>query len=72
MDIFSSPWVIISLIMIVLIGNMVAFKYLTPKNLEDYQKKLKNKDKDIDRLIELDKKRRKESEEQKDKKDANS
>ncbi|MCE0494475.1 DUF2897 domain-containing protein [Vibrio salinus] len=55
MDILTSPWVIIPLIMIILIGNMAAFKYLTPKNLDAYKKK----ESDLDRLIELDKKRRK-------------
>lgn len=52
MDILTNPWVIITLVMAVLIGNIVAFKYMTPKNLDQYKKR----DNDIDKLIELDKK----------------
>jgi len=55
MDILTSHWVIIILIMAALIGNVVAFKYLTPKNLNAYKKK----DQNLERLIELDKKRQK-------------
>ena len=52
--------------MIVLIGNMVAFKYMTPKNLDAYKKK----DQDLDRLIALDKKHQQELKEKNDKKGA--
>ncbi len=52
MDILTSPWFIITVIMAFLIGNIAAFKYLTPKNIE----RLKPKNDQLDRLIELDKK----------------
>jgi hypothetical protein len=56
MELLTSPWVIIVLIMSVLIGNIVAFKYLTPKNLKSFTQKNDN----LDKLLELDKKHREE------------
>jgi hypothetical protein len=53
MDFLSSPWVIISIIMCFLIGNVAAFRYFTPKNLDKFKSKSSQ---DLDRLIELDKK----------------
>jgi hypothetical protein len=53
MDFLTSPWVIITLIMCFLIGNVAAFRYFTPKNLDKF--KPKNND-ELERLIELDKK----------------
>lgn len=53
MDFLTSPWVIITLIMCFLIGNVAAFRYFTPKNLDKL--KPQNND-DLERLIELDKK----------------
>lgn len=55
MDFLTSPWVIITLIMGFLISNIAAFKYLTPKNIE----KFRQKNDQLDRLIELDKKHQK-------------
>jgi hypothetical protein len=56
MELLTSPWVIIIIIMSVLIGNIVAFKYLTPKNLKPFAPK----NDDLKRLIELDKKHQQE------------
>ncbi len=53
MDFLTSPWVIITIIMCFLIGNIAAFRYFTPKNLDKF--KPKNND-ELNRLIELDKK----------------
>jgi hypothetical protein len=57
MDFLTSPWVIITIIMCFLIGNIAAFKYFTPKNLDKF--KLRRED-EFDRLIELDKKHQRE------------
>jgi beta-lactamase regulating signal transducer with metallopeptidase domain len=56
MELLTSPWVIIVIIMSVLIGNIVAFKYLTPKNLKSFTPK----NDDLKRLLELDKKHQQE------------
>ncbi|SHO55836.1 DUF2897 family protein [Vibrio quintilis] len=57
MDIFASPWFIITIVISIIVGNVAALKYLTPKNLEQFKKKPND---DLERLIELDKKRQKE------------
>ncbi len=53
MDFLTSPWVIITIIMCFLIGNIAAFKYFTPKNLDKFKLRREG---ELDRLIELDKK----------------
>lgn len=63
MDILTSPWFIIPVIMAFLIGNIATFKYFTPKNIE----KLKPKNEQLDRLIELDKKHHQPAQESKKK-----
>jgi hypothetical protein len=57
MDIFTSPWFIITIVICIIVGNVAALKYLTPKNLEQLKKKPND---DLDKLIELDKKHQKE------------
>ncbi len=53
MDFLTSPWFIITIVMAFLIGNIAAFKYISPKHLD---KLTKPKNDQLDRLIELDKK----------------
>lgn len=53
MEFLTSPWVIITIIMGFLIGNVAAFRYFTPKNLDKFKTK---SDDELNRLIELDKK----------------
>jgi hypothetical protein len=57
MDFFTSPWFIILIVVSIIVGNVAALKYLTPKNLDNFTKK---KGHDLDRLIELDKKHQQE------------
>ncbi|MDW6093533.1 DUF2897 family protein [Vibrio rhizosphaerae] len=57
MDFLTSPWFIITVVISIIVGNVAALKYLTPKNLDQLKKKQEN---DLDRLIELDKKHQQE------------
>ncbi|CAM3748555.1 hypothetical protein VA7868_00631 [Vibrio aerogenes CECT 7868] len=57
MDILTSPWFIITIVISIIVGNVAALKYLTPKNLEQFKKKPND---DLDKLIELDKKHQRE------------
>ncbi|MDW6001534.1 DUF2897 family protein [Vibrio mangrovi] len=57
MEFLTSPWFIIIIVISILVGNIAAFKYLTPKNLDSFKGKKEN---DLDRLIELDKKHQQE------------
>ncbi|SHE93655.1 hypothetical protein [Vibrio gazogenes] len=57
MDFLASPWFIITVVISIIIGNIAALKYLTPKNLDKLKKRQGN---DLDRLIELDKKHQQE------------
>ncbi|SJN54901.1 hypothetical protein VR7878_00982 [Vibrio ruber DSM 16370] len=57
MDFLTSPWFIITVVISIIVGNVAALKYLTPKNLDKLNKNHKN---DLDRLLELDKKHQQE------------
>ncbi len=63
MDFLLNPWVITFIVFAFLIGNIAAFKY-ADKITARQMKERKNKS-DIEKLIELDKKHRKEENSQK-------